>query len=119
MRTTNTLKVVETYTRHNKRTKDVDIRKIKHEFRNSLENYLGFLLSEEKHEGYTKEKYDIPRYWFVILEFEEYNDHPVYQRITLRIEHFNEPASFPWREGQLRLLIKEHGLRRVKNKEEK
>lgn len=119
MRTRNTLKVVETYTRHNKRTRDVDIRKIKREFRDSLENYLGFLLSEEKHEGYTKEKYTLPRYWFVILEFEEHNDRPVHQRITLRIEHFDKPASYPWRESQLRDLIREHGLRRVKNKEEK
>ena len=115
----NTLKMVETYTRHNKRTKDVDIRKIKREFSDRLENDLGFLIWEEKHEGYTKEKYNLPTYWFVILEFEEHNDRPVHQRITLRIEYFVNKASYPWREGQLRLLIKDHGLRKVKNKEEK
>lgn len=121
MKTRNTLKVVEIYTRHNKRTKDVDIRKIKREFRDSLENYLGFLLSEEKHEGYTKEKYYVPTDWFITLEFKEYNKSSIhiYQRVTLIIEHFGHPASYPLREGQLRLLIKEHGLRRVKNKEEK
>ncbi len=109
------LKTVETFTRHNKRIKEVNIYEMRSKIREILET-IGALLYRDSKNFPCEEKYYLPENWFVTLEFEEHDKHPIHQRVTLVIEHFGEKISYPWREGQLRSSIKEHKLRRIKNK---
>lgn len=103
-------KIIEVFSRNNKKGKKVDIHKIYRIIKQRLDD-IGFLVANN---GRDK-KYLLPKNIFVIVILEEYYEIPdIYEKIILRFEYFVNPLSDFWHKGELEILIKQLGLRKIK-----